>query len=218
MNQDEINIANDPNDKRIATVAGAKVGDFKYVDQNGDGVITDDDKTIVGNYAPKFTYGWSTQMGWKWFDLSVATQGVYGNEIANINRRYFDSMEGSINCMTDALDRFISVDQPGNGKTVQANRSATGKNGTISTWHIESGSYFRIRDITFGVTMPQNWMKRLGIDKLRVYFTAYNPFTFTNYSGYNPEVSNNSNPLTPGVDYGTYPVAKSYVFGLNVSF
>ncbi len=218
MNQDEINIANDPNDKRIATVAGAKVGDFKYVDQNGDGVITDDDKAIVGNYAPKFTYGWSTQMGWKWFDLSIATQGVYGNEIANINRRYFDSMEGSINCMTDALDRFISVDNPGNGKTVQANRSATGKNGTISTWHIESGSYFRIRDITFGVTMPKNWMNRIGIDKLRVYFTAYNPFTFTNYSGYNPEVSNNSNPLTPGVDYGTYPVAKSYVFGLNVSF
>ena len=218
MNQQELDRAADLNDKSIAYVAGAKVGDFKYVDQNGDGVITDDDKTIVGNYAPKFTYGYSTQLGYKWFDLSISTQGVYGNKIANILKRYIDNMEGSINSMSDALNRFVSPENPGNGQTVQANRSATGKNGTISTWHIEDGSYFRIRDITFGVTMPKNWMRPLGIENLRVYFTAYNPFTFTKYSGYNPEVSNSSNPLTPGVDYGTYPVARSYVFGLNVSF
>lgn len=218
MNQEELDIAADLNDSRIAYVSGAKVGDFKYKDQNGDGVITDDDKVIVGNYAPKFTYGYSTQMSYKWFDLSISTQGVYGNKIANILKRYIDNMEGSINSMSDALNRFVSVENPGNGQTVQANRSATGKNGTISTWHIEDGSYFRIRDITFGVTMPKSWSSRIGIDKVRVYFTAYNPFTFTKYSGYNPEVSNNTNPLTPGVDYGTYPVAKSFVFGLNVNF
>lgn len=218
MNQEELNIAADKNDKRIAYVAGAKVGDFKYVDQNGDGVINDDDKAIVGNYAPKFTYGYSTQLQWKWFDLSASLQGVYGNKIANINKRYIDNMEGSINCMTDALNRYIDENNPGNGLTVQANRSATGKNGTISTWHIEDGSYLRVRDITFGVTLPKPWMKKLGVDKLRVYFSTFNPFTFTKYSGYNPEVSNNSNPLTPGVDYGTYPVAKSFVFGLNLNF
>lgn len=218
MNEEELKIAADLNDKRIAYVAGAKVGDFKYVDQDGDGVITDNDKTITGNYAPKFTYGYSTQMTYKWFDLGVSLQGTYGNKVANIFKRYIDNMEGSINCMTDALDRFIDVNNPGNGKVVQANRSATGKNGTISTWHIEDGSYLRVRDITFGVTLPKDWTKKAGIEKVRAYFTAYNPFTFTKYSGYNPEVSNNSNPLTPGVDYGTYPVAKSYVFGLNVSF
>ena len=218
MNEEELSIAADLNDDRIAYVSGAKVGDFKYKDQNGDGVITDDDKVIVGNYAPKFTYGYSTQMSYKWFDLSISTQGVYGNKIANILKRYIDNMEGSINSMSDALNRFVSVENPGNGQTVQANRSATGKNGTISTWHIEDGSYFRIRDITFGVTMPKSWSNRIGIDKVRLYFTAYNPFTFTKYSGYNPEVSNNTNPLTPGVDYGTYPVAKSFVFGLNVNF
>ena len=218
MNQEELDIAADLNDKRIAYVSGAKVGDFKYKDMNGDGVINDDDKAIVGNYAPKFTYGWSTQMGWKWFDLAVSTQGTYGNKIANINRRYINNMEGSINNMADALNRFVSVDNPGNGQIVQANRSATGKNGTISTWHIEDGSYFRIRDITFGVTLPKKWTNHAGLEKVRAYFTAYNPFTFSNYSGYNPEVSQNSNPLTPGIDYGTYPVARSYVFGLNVSF
>lgn len=218
MNEEELRIAADPNDKRIAYVAGAKVGDFKFVDQDGDGVITDNDKTITGNYAPKFTYGYSTQMTYKWFDLGVSLQGTYGNKVANIFKRYIDNMEGSINCMTDALDRFVDVNNPGNGKVVQANRSATGKNGTISTWHIEDGSYLRFRDITFGVTLPKDWTKKAGIEKVRAYFTAYNPFTFTKYSGYNPEVSNNTNPLTPGVDYGTYPVAKSYVFGLNVSF
>ena len=218
MNEEELRIAADRNDDRIAYVAGAKVGDFKYVDQNGDGVINDDDKVITGNYAPKFTYGYSTQMNYKWFDLGVSLQGTYGNKVANILKRYIDNMEGSINCMTDALDRFVDVNNPGNGKVVQANRSATGKNGTISTWHIEDGSYLRVRDITLGITMPKNWMKTIGVEKVRVYFTAYNPFTFTKYSGYNPEVSNNTNPLTPGVDYGTYPVAKSYVFGLNVSF
>lgn len=218
MNEEELRIAADRNDSRIAYVAGAKVGDFKYVDQNGDGVITDDDKVITGNYAPKFTYGYSTQMNYKWFDLNVSLQGTYGNKVANILKRYIDNMEGSINCMTDALDRFIDVDNPGNGKVVQANRSATGKNGTISTWHIEDGSYLRIRDITFGVTLPKKWINKIGMENVRFYFTAFNPFTFTKYSGYNPEVSNNSNPLTPGVDYGTYPVAKSYVFGLNVSF
>ena len=152
------------------------------------------------------------------FYLSVSTQGTYGNKISNINLRYINNMEGSINNMADALNRFVSVDNPGNGQIVQANRSATGKNGTISTWHIEDGSYFRIRDITFGVTLPKKWTNHAGLEKVRAYFTAYNPFTFSNYSGYNPEVSQNSNPLTPGIDYGTYPVARSYVFGLNVSF
>lgn len=218
MNEDELKRAADRNDHSIAYVEGAKVGDFKFIDQDGDGVITDNDKKIVGNYAPKFTYGYSTQMSYRWFDLSASIQGVYGNKIANINKRYIDNMEGSINCMTDALNRYIDENNPGNGLTVQANRSATGKNGTISTWHIEDGSYLRIRDITFGVSMPKQWMKKIGVDKFRIYFTTYNPFTFTKYSGYNPEVSNNRNPLTPGVDYGTYPVAKSFVFGLNLNF
>lgn len=217
-NEEELAIAKDLNDKRIAYVAGAKVGDLKFVDQNGDGVINDDDKAVTGNYAPDFTYGYSTQLMYKWFDLSISLQGVYGNEIAYINKRYIDSSEGSINCMSNINNRYVDANNPGDGYTCRANRSATGKNGTISTWHIEDGSYLRCRDITFGVTMPRNWMKKLGVDNCRLYFTAYNPFTITNFSGYNPEVSISDNPLTPGMDYGTYPLAKSYIFGLNVSF
>lgn len=218
MNQAEVDIANDVNDKRIAKVEGAKPGDFKFVDQDGDGIITDNDKTITGNYQPDFTYGFSTQMSYKWFDLSAAFQGVYGNEIASIQRRYIDNMEGGGNSLGDARNRWRSEDNPGNGKTVRANRSATGKNSVISTWHIEDGSYLRITNITFGVTCPEALCKHLGISHLRLYFSAHNPFTFTKYSGYNPEVSNSSNPLMPGIDYGTYPIAKSYVVGLNLNF
>lgn len=218
MNQQEIDIANDLKDKRIAKVEGAKPGDMKFVDQNGDGIITGDDKAITGNYMPDFTYGFSTAMTWKWFDLSASFQGVYGNEIANIQRRYIDNMEGGGNSLGDARNRWRSPENPGDGKTPRANRSATGMNGQISTWHIEDGSYLRISNITFGLSCPDKWKKTLGVNTLRLYFTAYNPVTFTKYSGYNPEVSNSTNPLMPGIDYGTYPIAKSFVVGLNISF
>jgi hypothetical protein len=120
--------------------------------------------------------------------------------------------------MATALNRWVSEQEPGNGGTIRANRTAKGLNGQISTWHIEDGSYLRIRDITFGVSLPSNMMQRMGVSRLRVYASCINPFTFTKYSGYNPEVSTRDNPLTPGVDYGTYPIARSYNFGLNLEF
>ncbi|GAB6012924.1 SusC/RagA family TonB-linked outer membrane protein [Viscerimonas tarda] len=217
MNQEEINIANDPNDDRIAKVTNAKPGDFKFVDVKKDGVINSEDRSIVGNYAPDFTYGYSTEFQYRWFDLSVAFQGVYGNKIANINRRYLNNMEGGSG-QIEALDRWHSEENPGNGLVNRANRAATGMNSQMSTWHIEDGSYLRVRNITFGVTLPNNWTKRAHISRARIYFSSQNPFTFTKYSGYNPEVDMKGNSLTPGLDYGTYPLAKSAVIGLNLMF
>ena len=167
---------------------------------------------------PKFTYGFSTDFKYKWFDLSVALQGVQGNKIANIFRRYIDNMEGGNNSQADALDRWQSESNPGSGYVVRANRSATGMNGTTSTWHIEDGSYMRIKNITFGYTLPKSLLTNVGISRARVYFSTQNPFTFTKYSGYNPEVNMKGGSLTPGIDYGTYPLSKSFVFGLNVTF
>lgn len=217
LNQNEVNIANDLNDHRIAKVPNAHPGDFKFVDVNGDGVIDGNDKTIVGNYMPDFTYGFSTQLKYRWFDLSMDLQGVYGNEVANINRRYLNNMEGGSN-QIDALNRWVSEENPGNGETVRANRSQTGMNGQMSTWHIEDGSYLRVKNITFGVTMPDKWVKSMNLSNARLYFSAQNPFTFTNYSGYNPEVNMKGNALTPGIDYGTYPLSKSMVVGVNLTF
>lgn len=204
--------------RKYAHVNGAKPGDFRYKDMDGNMEINENDRTITGNYMPKFTYGFSSELKYKWLDLSVALQGIQGNKIANIFRRYINNMEGGNNCQIDALDRWNSESDPGNGQVIRANRSATGLNGTTSTWHIEDGSYLRIKNITFGYTLPKRWLSNVGINHTRIYFSTENPFTFTKYSGYNPEVNMKGNSLTPGIDYGTYPLAKSFVFGLNVTF
>ena len=198
-------------------VPNAQPGDFRFKKFGKDDTINADDKQITGNYLPDFTYGYSTSLRYKTWDFSLALQGVYGNEIANINRRYLANMEGNANQLSIAKDRWVSESQPGNGQVYKANRSATGMNSQISTWHIEDGSYMRIREITLGYTFSKSLLKRMGISKLRIYASAFNPFTFTKYSGYNPEVSTNSEPTMQGVDYGTYPLAKSFVVGINFS-
>ena len=219
-NQAEIDNSKNPDksQRKYAYVSGAKPGDFRFKDMDGNMEIDENDRTITGNYMPKFTYGFSTELKYKWFDLSIALQGVQGNKIANIFRRYIDNMEGGNNCQVDALDRWQSESNPGSGYVVRANRSATGMNGTTSTWHIEDGSYMRIKNITFGYTLPKSLLTNVGISRARVYFSTQNPFTFTKYSGYNPEVNMKGGSLTPGIDYGTYPLSKSFVFGLNVTF
>lgn len=196
-------------------VPNAQPGDFRFKKFGSDNIINADDKTITGNYLPDFTYGYSTHVKYRMFDFSLALQGVYGNEIANINRRYLANMEGNANQLGIARDRWVSESQQGSGKVHRANRNATGMNTVISSWHIEDGSYMRIREITFGFTFLKQTVSRLGISTLRIYGSAFNPFTFTNYSGYNPEVSTDSSPIMQGVDYGTYPLAKSFVFGIN---
>ncbi len=198
-------------------VPNAQPGDFRFKKFGKDDIINADDKQITGNYLPDFTYGYSTSLRYKTWDFSLALQGVYGNEIANINRRYLANMEGNANQLSIAKDRWVSESQPGSGEVYRANRSATGMNSQISTWHIEDGSYMRIREITLGYTFSKSMLKRMGISNLRIYASAFNPFTFTKYSGYNPEVSTNSEPTMQGVDYGTYPLAKSFVVGINFS-
>ncbi len=109
-NQAEIDNSKDPDKtkRKYAYVEGAKPGDFRYKDIDGNGEINENDRTITGNYMPKFTYGFSTEMKYKNLDLAVSLQGVQGNKIANIFRRYIDNMEGGNNCQIDALDRWVS--------------------------------------------------------------------------------------------------------------
>lgn len=215
-------------DNTRAKVPGAKPGDMKYKDINGDGVIDGNDKAITGNYMPRFTYGFSTQLQYGIADLSVAAQGLFGNTVANIGQRHYSSTEGYGNSSPLIYDnRYISPAQPGNGFVPRLNRSATGLNAQISTYHLSDGSYLRIRDITLGVTVPPQLIKKVGIAGLRIYVTGQNLFTFTKYNGYNPEVSNdtgnnpiaaNNSPLTPGVDYGSYPLSKTFLLGINLKF
>lgn len=202
-----------------------KPGDFRFKDVDGDGVldILDKDRAIVGNYMPDFTYGFGANLAWKGVDFAIAFQGVQGNEILNLSRRFFYNMEGNMNNYKGALDRWKSEENPGNGSTVRANRVSKGQNGTTSTWHVEDGSYLRIKNITLGYTLPKLWVKKAFIENARVYFSAQNPFTFTKYKGYNPEVSNpaltkTSEATRSGEDYGVYPLARTFTVGVNLTF
>jgi TonB-linked SusC/RagA family outer membrane protein len=206
-------------DTTAVKAPGVKPGDMKFKDVNGDGKIdVTNDRAITGNYMPKFTYGFSAQLTYKIIDLSVAFQGIYGSTIANINQRHMNIPESFSNGTADLLNRWQSPSNPGNGIVPRANRSQTGYNATISTYHLAEGSYVRVRDITIGVTIPQSICKKAGIVNARFYASAQNPFTITKYKGYNPEVSIDPNPLTPGIDYGTYPLTKTIFFGLNLNF
>ena len=194
-------------------------GDFKFVDVDGDGVLdTEKDRMICGNYMPKFTYGFGGNAAFKGVDLEFAFQGVYGNKILNLNRRYIANCEGNVNMMDITLNRWQSADNPGDGLTNRSNRKTKGNNGRTSTWHLEDGSYLRLQNIALGYTLPKNITQKFYVEKLRIYASAQNLFTITKYTGYNPEVSLKSSALTPGVDYGTYPLARTFTFGLNVIF
>ncbi|MDR0833365.1 MAG: TonB-dependent receptor [Candidatus Symbiothrix sp.] len=206
--------------KKYPHFDNTRVGDFRYVDVDGDGVLDlDKDRAVVGNYMPKFTYGFSGQLAFKGVDFSFDFQGVYGNKILNLNQRYINSNEGNTNEMIEGLNRWKSETDPGDGNTNRGNRKATGYNGRTSTWHIEDGSYFRLQNITLGYTLPQKVTQKLFLQKLRIYVSGQNLWTHTKYTGYNPEV--NARPdksTTPGEDYGTYPLAKVCTFGLNITF
>jgi TonB-linked SusC/RagA family outer membrane protein len=197
-----------------------RVGDFRFVDVDGDGVMElDDDRTIVGNYMPKFTYGFSGSLAYMGVDLAFDFQGVYGNKILNLNQRYINNMEGNTNGMIEGLNRWRSEAEPGDGIVNRGNRKATGYNGRTSTWHIEDGSYFRLQNISLGYTLPKRISQKFYVQNLRIYVSAQNLWTLTGYTGYNPEVNARaSNSLTPGEDYGTYPLAKIFTTGINITF
>ena len=200
--------------------ATTRPGDFRFIDTNGDKRIDfSSDRAVTGSYFPKYTFGFTTRFTYAGFDLGTTIQGVQGNKIMNLIRRYIYNSEGNGNQFRGALDRWQSEANPGSGLVNRANRLSTGSNGEISTWHIESGSYVRIRTITLGYSIPTAVLQRLRVSRARIYASMQNPFTFTKYSGYNPDVSARpDNALSQGEDYGTYPLARTTSIGINLSF
>ena len=177
------------------------------------------DRAIVGNYAPDFTFGFSNQFRYRKFDLNFSFQGSYGSEILNLSRRYLNAGEGNFNNTTEILDRWRSESNPGNGQIHRANRKASGNNARGSTFHMEDGDYIRLQNISIGYTFPDELFQNLQGLKLRLYMVGNNVFTWSKYTGYNPEVNLRGNSqLRPGVDYGVYPLARSFSFGVNLSF
>jgi TonB-linked SusC/RagA family outer membrane protein len=200
--------------------ATTKPGDFRFIDTNKDGKIDfSSDRTITGSYFPKYTFGFTSNFTYSGFDLGVTVQGSQGNKILNLIRRYIYNGEGNGNQFRGALDRWQSEANPGDGLHNRANRLQTGSNGEISTWHLEDGSFVRIRTLTLGYSIPTALLTKLRLTRARLYVTAQNPFTFTKYTGFNPEVSSRpDSALSPGEDYGTYPLPRTTSVGLNLSF
>lgn len=200
--------------------ATTKPGDFRFIDSNKDGKIDfSSDRTITGSYFPKYTFGFTSNLTFSGFDLGVTVQGSQGNKILNLIRRYIYNGEGNGNQFRGALNRWQSAADPGDGLHNRANRLQTGSNGEISTWHLEDGSFVRIRTLTLGYSIPTALLTKLRLTRARLYVTAQNPFTFTKYTGFNPEVSSRpDSALSPGEDYGTYPLPRTTSVGLNLSF
>ncbi len=196
----------------------SRPGDVKYEDVNGDGKIDANDRTLIGNNQPDFIYGMTNTFSYKNIDLSIAIQGTQGGQILNLSRRFFDNLEGGGNNLTIALDRWRSPENPGNGKVPRANARTTGNNNAVSSRWVEDGSYLRIQHVSLGYKLPKSVISRLKLQQVRVYASAQNLYTWTNYTNFNPEVSNYEGPLTGGVDYGSYPLARTVTFGINVGF
>lgn len=198
--------------------ADSRPGDVKFEDVNGDKKIDANDRTLIGNNQPDFTYGMTNSFSYKGFDLNVVVQGVQGGQILNLSRRFFENLEGNANQVAVVLGRWRSAQDPGDGITPRANSRSTGNNNQVSTRWIESASYFRIRNITLGYNLPKTLVQKFKIQSLRVYAGMQNVLTVSKYIGYNPEVSGYEGPLTGGVDYGSYPLARTTTFGLNLGF
>ena len=196
----------------------SRPGDVKFADVNGDGKLTADDRTLIGNNQPDFIYGITNSFSFKGFDLSVVAQGVQGGQILNLSRRFYENLEGNANELTTVLGRWHSAQDPGDGKTPRANARSTGNNNQVSSRWVESASYFRIRNITLGYNLPRTVLQKIRVQTLRVFAGAQNAITISKYLAYNPEVSGYEGPLTGGVDYGSYPLARTYTIGVNLGF
>jgi TonB-linked SusC/RagA family outer membrane protein len=199
---------------------GSVPGDVKYADINGDGKIDASDIVNIGSPLPKFTYGITNRFDYKSFSLSFLFQGVYGNKVLNSSDRYTDYYNGSFNVRTNALNRWRSATDQGDGMTPRAAVTNPSSTTVVSTRNIFDGSYLRLRNINLGYSLTGRALKALNISSARIFISAENVATFTKYFGYNPEVNVWAASPQPrfGVDQGTYPLPRTFSLGLNIGF
>jgi TonB-dependent starch-binding outer membrane protein SusC len=198
----------------MAAKYGCQPGDFKYIDQNGDGVINDADRLIIGNALPKFFWGLGNTFSWKNLSLNIFIQGQHGNQILNTNRFELESGNGLSNASINMLDRWTPTN-PSN-EYPRANRNADYL--VMSDRYLEDGSYVRIKTITLSYNLPAKWMRTIKLDGLKLYLTGENLFTFTKYTGFDPEVSRFGQDNTRmGYDYGGYPPSWKIIFGITLT-
>jgi len=192
----------------------AAPGDVRFVDQNNDGVINSDDEVYNGTAIPKFEYSLNVSADYKGLDFNIFFQGVGGNKIYNGNRFQSLGLDSGRNFESSALNAWT----PSNTNTLipRAVLGDPNQNNRASTRFLESGAYLRIKTIQLGYTLPTNVLDKLAMDKLRIYVTGQNLFTFTNYTGLDPEVGGSI--LSRGIDRTLYPKYKSVILGVQFQF
>lgn len=220
-----------PNDQGITAIA-PRPGILKFIDQDGNGLIDDKDRTDLGSATPKFFGGFNNMFTYGNFDLSVFLNFQYGNKVLNANKLEFTSgYTPNANLLSIMNDRWRNVDAEGNvvtdpGALATLNEGAklwtpltSASSFYVHSWAVEDGSFIRVNNVTLGYSLPAGLLEKARITKLRIYATVNNLAVFTKYSGYDPDVNTRRNsPITPGVDYSAYPRSHAYMAGINLSF
>ena len=201
---------------------GIKAGDMNYRDINGDNIITDDDLTITGNAQPKFIGGFNNQFNFKGFDFNVFLQYSYGNDIWNASGNFTQGMLANFfddNQSDVVLNRWRKEGDVTQTPRATTDVSSNRNNLSNSTRFIEDGSYLRFKNVALGYAVPAKVLNKAGVRTVRVYAQAQNLFTFTNYSGFDPEVNfAGASNTTLGVDFYTFPQVRTITFGINLGF
>lgn len=198
-------------DAAEAAAAGVPVGALIFEDRDDNGVIDENDKTFLGSPIPSMTYGFGFSLAYSGFDFAADFQGVAGNEIYNFGR---NMRFGNENWDQDFADNSFNP-TTGTGSYPIANSDQT--TSRPSSFYVEKGDYFRLRNVQLGFTMPANVLKSLGVDRLRLYVSGQNVFTAFKYNGFTPEFGNQ--PITDsGIDNNVYPISATYSFGINLNF
>lgn len=188
-------------------------GDIRFKDLNRDGQITAEDQTYIGNPSPKFTYGATLDLEFKGFDLGLFLQGSQGNDIYNATVRYDFSY---VNRPVSVLNRWT-----GEGSSdfePRVNLLDPNQNARVSDRFVEDGSYIRLKNVQLGYSLPKSLLQKIKFEKFRLYVSAQNLFTFTQYSGMDPEIGAYGGALNAGIDRGFYPQARVWLGGVNVIF
>ncbi|MDP3681538.1 MAG: TonB-dependent receptor [Flavobacterium sp.] len=206
QNQSEV----DAHPSQLSLGADASPGDLRFVDVNGDGILNSSDRTNIGDPIPEATMGFNLQMNYKNFDFAVYTFASVGNDmVRNYERNLTD-----VNRLNYVLDRWTG--EGSTNTTPRVTTSATG-NSTFSSYFVEDASYLRIQNIQLGYSINSKFSEKAGITKLRLYAGVNNLYTFTKYKGFDPGASNGA-PIGGGIDYGFYPIPRTYLLGLNINF
>ena len=193
-------------------------GDAYVIDVNGDGAITPDDRTVLGNPAPKFTIGWTNSVGWKRFELNTVLEGSYGSKLLNLNMNRLESGSPRTNLLRERWAERWTPSNP-DAKYPRIGGSLLNVGTILTSDMLEDGTFTRLRSVTLTYNVPREWLGYARLNGARVYVTGTNLVTWTDYSGFNPDVSSISvGNVNRGIDIGAYPLARTVTAGVNLTY